>query len=124
MSDSSVPTSPGTSVGGQKALAPREKPAIVSPAGSGPLFADPSLYVSSAPPAVPTPAPSSGPAQTVTPLFWLLGFLAVFIVDALLVVVLLALHLDLAVALGVPGALTAVALGVLSAVARHIGGRG
>lgn len=91
-----------------------------------PLFADPNPYISLAPPASPAPAPASpsGPAQTVTPLFWLLGFLAVFIVDAILVVILLALHLDLAVALGVPGALTAVALGVLSAVAGHMGRRG
>lgn len=118
MSDGS--TSPDTPVG-EKALVPLETPTSVSPVDSAPPYFSTTPYVSP-PPVSPTPAAS--PTPPVTPLFWLLGFLAVFIVDAILVVVLLALHLDLAVALGVPGALTAVALGVLSAVAGHMGRRG
>jgi hypothetical protein len=114
------PTLPDTPAG-EKALVPLETPASVSPVDATPPYFSTMPYVS--PPPV-SPAQPASPTPPVTPLFWLLAFLAVFIADAILVVILLAQHLDLAVALGVPGALTAVALSVLSAVARHMGRRG
>ncbi|WP_370964746.1 hypothetical protein [Amycolatopsis sp. cg9] len=120
MSDGSAPTSPDTPAE-EKALVPLETPAIVSPVDSAPPYLSSTPYAPAPPVALPA---SASPTPAGTPLFWLLGFLAVFVIDAILVVVLLALHQDLAVALGVPGALTAVALGVLSAVAGHMGRRG
>jgi hypothetical protein len=55
--------------------------------------------------------------------FWWAGFLVVFGVDAALVLALVAQDQNLAVAVGVPGALTVVALGVLRALAGHMGRR-
>lgn len=55
--------------------------------------------------------------------FWPAGFLVIFGVDAALVLALVAQHQDLAVAAGVPGALTIVALGVLRAFKGHMSPR-
>ncbi|WP_409186007.1 hypothetical protein F9C11_17875 [Amycolatopsis sp. VS8301801F10] len=56
--------------------------------------------------------------------FWPLGFLVIFGIDAALVLALVGQHQNLAVAVGVPCALTVVALSVLRALARYIDRRG
>ncbi|WP_410570504.1 hypothetical protein [Amycolatopsis sp. cmx-4-61] len=77
-------------------------------------------------PAIPEERPPTDvpPVPGVPWWFWPLGFLVVFGVDAALVLALVAQQQNLAVAAGVPGALTLVSLGVLRALAGHMGRRG
>lgn len=110
MPDVPVPTSPDAPAEVEAPVpAPREGADIVPPAASAPVD-------------VPEERPPT-PAPGVPWWFWPLGFLIVFGVDAALVLALVAQQQNLAVAAGVPGALTVVALAVLRALAGHMGRR-
>ncbi len=110
MPDVPVPTPPDTPAE-DKALVPQETAEIVPPIVHEP--AD-----------VPERPPTGSQSPAGTPWWlWWVGFLVVFGVDAALVLVLVAQNQNLAVAVGVPGALTVVALGVLRALAGHMGAR-
>lgn len=86
---------------------------------------EPVLPASATPSAGPEKLPADGspPPHGVPWWFWPVSFLVVFGVDAALVLALVSLGQNLAIAAGVPGALTLVALSVLRAIAGHIGRR-
>ena len=77
----------------------------------------------------PRPSPTTGRLPTAPRVpgapwwFWPLGFLVLFGIDAALVLALVAQQQNLAVAAGVPGALTLVALDVLRTLAGYMGRR-
>src|SRR5947207_15777411 len=113
MPDVPVPLSPDTPTGIETpAPAPRDDDEVLMPSASTP------------PNVAEQKPPADAPLASGVPWwFWPLGFLVIFGVDAALVLALVAQHQNLAVAAGVPGALTIVALGVLSALAGHMGRR-
>jgi hypothetical protein len=115
MPDAPVPISPDT---------PAEVvTSIPAPRNNAEVFTPPT----GTPPNLPEERPpADAPVAPGGPSWWLwpLGFLVVFIMDAALVLVLLAQDRGLLVAVGVPGTLTAGALGVLRALAGHMGRRG